>query len=74
LPSDGTTGVVYDVAMEQARTRDWVLSRVAIQEGTKGFRRRVQTHVVAWDDIEGLQRREAESGLTVEDLIDFVGK
>ena len=23
---DGTTGVVYDVAMEQARNRDWVLS------------------------------------------------
>ena len=24
-----STGTVYDVAMEQARTRDWVLSRVA---------------------------------------------
>jgi len=64
VKSTGVEGVVYDVAMEQARTRDWVLSRVAIQEGTKGFRRRVQTHVVAWDDIEGLQRREADQGAT----------
>jgi len=56
VKSTGVEGVVYDVAMEQARTRDWVLSRVALQEGGKGFRRRVQTHVVAWDDVEGLFR------------------
>jgi sporulation protein YlmC with PRC-barrel domain len=32
-PNDGTvTGTVYDVAMEQVRTRDWVVSRVAVQE------------------------------------------
>ena len=57
--SSSIEGVVYDVAMEQARTRDWVLSRVALTEGpTTGFRRRPQTHVVEWDDVEGL----AESG------------
>ncbi len=39
-------GTVYDVAMEQGRNRDWVLSRVAVQEPTKGLRRRGQTHVV----------------------------
>lgn len=49
-----TTGTVYDVAMEQARTRDWVLSRVAIQEASKGLRRRGQSHVVAWGDVVGL--------------------
>ena len=27
----GVIGTVYDVAMEQARNRDWVLSRVAVQ-------------------------------------------
>ena len=55
--STGVEGVVFDVAMEQARTRDWVLSRVALTEGPrsgKGFRRRPQTHVVEWDDVEGL--------------------
>ena len=50
IPSAGVTGTVYDVAMEQARNRDWVLSRVAVQEPTKGLRRRGQTHVVEWRD------------------------
>jgi CBS domain-containing protein/sporulation protein YlmC with PRC-barrel domain len=64
VKSTGAEGVVYDVAMEQARTRDWVLSRVALQEGGKGFRRRVQTHVVGWDDVEGLHLREKDQGAT----------
>jgi CBS domain-containing protein/sporulation protein YlmC with PRC-barrel domain len=64
VKSTGVEGVVYDVAMEQARTRDWVLSRVALQEGGKGFRRRVQTHVVAWDDLDGLHLREKDQGAT----------
>lgn len=55
-------GVVFDVAMEQARTRDWVLSRVAIAEKTKGFRRRGQTHVLEWDEVEGLHRRFGQQG------------
>jgi Mg/Co/Ni transporter MgtE len=66
--SSGLEGVVYDVAMEQARTRDWVLSRVALSEGAKGFRRRAQTHVVEWDDVEGLQH-EGQSTQGAEHLI-----
>jgi Mg/Co/Ni transporter MgtE len=50
--------------MEQARNRDWVLSRVAIQEPTKGLRRRGQTHVVEWRDVEGLTQREESQGAT----------
>ena len=57
-------GTVYDVAMEQARNRDWVLSRVAVQEPSKGFRRRGQTHTVEWRDVEGLARREETQGAT----------
>jgi len=64
VKSTGVSGVVFDVAMEQARTRDWVLSRVALQEGAKGFRRRGQTHVVEWDDVDGLHRRQANQGAT----------
>ncbi len=63
--SSGIEGVVYDVAMEQGRTRDWVLSRVAITEGAKGakgFRRRPQTHVVEWADVEGLHQRQDDQG------------
>jgi Mg/Co/Ni transporter MgtE len=62
--SKGVTGTVYDVAMEQARNRDWVLSRVAIQEPSRALRRRGQTHVVEWRDVQGLARREATQGAT----------
>lgn len=65
--SSGVEGIVYDVAMEQARTRDWVLSRVALTEKTKGFRRRGQSHVVEWDEVDGLHRRPGQQG--AENLI-----
>jgi Mg/Co/Ni transporter MgtE len=58
------TGTVYDVAMEQVRSRDWVLSRVAVQEPGKGLRRRGQTHVVEWRDVVGLVGREPTQGAT----------
>jgi len=60
----GVTGTVYDVAMEQVRTRDWVVSRVAVQEPGKGLRRRGQTHVVEWRDVKGLVGREPTQGAT----------
>ena len=58
------TGAVFDVAMEQARTRDWVLSRVALQEPSRGFRRRGQTHVVEWSEVTGLIKSEESQGAT----------
>jgi len=64
IPGTGTTATVYDVGMEQARNRDWVLSRVAVQEPAKGLRRRGQTHVVEWRDVEGLTQREETQGAT----------
>ena len=64
VPATGITGTVYDVAMEQERNRDWVLSRVAVQEPSRGFRRKGQTHIVDWRDVEGLARREETQGAT----------
>jgi flagellar motility protein MotE (MotC chaperone)/sporulation protein YlmC with PRC-barrel domain len=64
IRTSGLRGTVYDVAMEQGRTRDWVLSRVAIQEPSKGLRRRGQTHVVEWQDVEGLTTPEPAQGAT----------
>jgi Mg/Co/Ni transporter MgtE len=60
ITSSGVSGTVYDVAMEQARTRDWFLSRVAVQEQpskARTLRRRGQTHIADWSDVEGLARR-----------------
>ena len=49
------TGTVYDVAMEQDRSRDWHLSKVAVREGSKRLRRRGQSHIVDWREVSGLQ-------------------
>lgn len=64
ITDSGITGTVYDVAMEPARTRDWVLSRVAVREPSKGFRRRGQSHVVEWRDVTGLTRSDDRQGAT----------
>jgi Mg/Co/Ni transporter MgtE len=37
---------------------------VAVQEPAKGFRRRGQTHVVEWRDVEGLTERQEAQGAT----------
>ena len=60
----GVQGTVYDLAMEQQRNRDWTISRVAIQEGSKRFGRRGQTHVVEWRDVDGLAAPEEAQGAT----------
>jgi flagellar motility protein MotE (MotC chaperone)/CBS domain-containing protein/sporulation protein YlmC with PRC-barrel domain len=62
--SSGVRGTVYDVGMERARNRDWVLSRVAVQEPAKALRRRGQSHVAEWDDVDGLTRHEPTQGAT----------
>jgi len=64
ITATGVTGTIYDVAMEQARNRDWVLSRVAIREPAKALRRRGQTHVAEWGEVEGLTRREPTQAAT----------
>ncbi len=64
ITPSGVTGTVYDVAMEQARNRDWVISRVAVQEPAKGLRRKGQTHVAEWRDITGLTRPQDTQGAT----------
>lgn len=64
ISSTGIGGIVFDVAMEQARNRDWVLSRVAVQEPSKALRRRGQSHVVEWSDVQGLAQRSPTQGAT----------
>ncbi len=60
-----TEAVVFDLAMEQWRTRDWVLSKVAVTEGAKRFRRRRgQSHVLDWADVSGFAQMEEGQGAT----------
>jgi CBS domain-containing protein len=61
---NGIQGTVYDLAMEQERGRDWVINKVALQEGSKRFGRKGQTHVVDWNDVDGLAAQEETQGTT----------
>ncbi|MFI7678789.1 magnesium transporter MgtE N-terminal domain-containing protein [Actinophytocola sp. NPDC049390] len=44
--------VLVDAAMEPSRTRDWVLSRVAIRERTGRLSRRGPIQVLRWEEID----------------------
>ncbi len=61
---DGSTATVFDAAIEQVRTRDWVLSKVAVTQGGKRFRRRGHQKVLDWADAEGLTEIEEQQGAT----------
>ena len=57
----GRPAVVVDAGIEQTRTGDWVLSRLAVQEpGRLG--RRGQLHQLAWDEVTGLALPQTGQG------------
>jgi flagellar motility protein MotE (MotC chaperone)/sporulation protein YlmC with PRC-barrel domain len=60
----GVEGTVYDVGLEQERNRDWVINRVALQQGSKRFGRKGQTHLVEWRDVDGFAVDEGAQGAT----------
>ena len=52
INESGRPAHVVDAGIEQTRTGDWVLSRLAVQEpGRLG--RRGQLHQLAWDEVDG---------------------
>ncbi len=63
VTESGVQGTVYDLAIEQQRNRDWVVSKVALQEDSKRFGRKGQTHVVEWHEITGFET-DGEQGAT----------
>ncbi|WP_222265809.1 magnesium transporter MgtE N-terminal domain-containing protein [Modestobacter marinus] len=66
IVESGRPATVVDAAIEQTRTGDWVLSRLAVQEpGRLG--RRGQLHQLAWDEVNGLAL--PETGQSAETLI-----
>ncbi|WP_344283314.1 magnesium transporter MgtE N-terminal domain-containing protein [Actinomadura napierensis] len=59
---------VVDVAMEPTRTRDWLVTKVAVLRGGRGLRRgaglrrRGESLVVDWDAVEGFSAVEHGQG------------
>ncbi len=62
LNETGETVTVSDVAMEQTRNRDWLLTKVAVRPGGGRVRRRAHVHTVDWDAVTGLSLLEHEQG------------
>lgn len=59
--SDGQAMLVIDVAMEETRTRDWLLTKVALQVGGR-MRRRAQVLTQDWDEVTGFSLPEEQQG------------
>ncbi|MEJ7629355.1 MAG: CBS domain-containing protein [Nocardioidaceae bacterium] len=64
IVDSGVTATVFDIAMEQQRTRDWQLTRVAVQLGSKRFGRKGQTQILEWFEVSGLTGSEVGQGAT----------
>jgi CBS domain-containing protein len=56
IAETGVKAAVVDVAMEQTRTRDWVLARIAVRAHAAGRlpHRRGQVRQLEWSEVEGL--------------------
>lgn len=59
LLETGSTVTVLDAAMEQTRTRDWLLTSIAVREGR---RRRGQVRTVDWNEVTGFSLPEEGQG------------
>ncbi|SDG92051.1 Mg/Co/Ni transporter MgtE (contains CBS domain) [Sinosporangium album] len=44
---------VHDLAMEQVRPSEWLITKVAVVTGSRGFRRRAETRVLDWHEVRG---------------------
>lgn len=71
----GLEVVITDLGIEQTRTRDWVVSRVAVR-GQRRLGRRGPVHVVDWQYVQGLTPSAlAMPGQGVAQLLDqFEGR
>jgi Mg/Co/Ni transporter MgtE len=61
--TEAREAVVVDVAMEQTRTRDWLLTKVAVRERGGRLTRRGPVQVLDWEAVSGLSLADmAEAG------------
>ncbi|MSO27270.1 MAG: CBS domain-containing protein [Candidatus Nanopelagicales bacterium] len=54
LIAGGEQVSVLDMAVEQNRTQDWLVSQLFVRKGGHGFRRRGERLIVDWPEIHGL--------------------
>ncbi|MGH3982702.1 MAG: magnesium transporter MgtE N-terminal domain-containing protein [Pseudonocardiaceae bacterium] len=70
VAATGAVAVVVDAGMEQDRTRDWVITTLAVRERTGRLGRRGPVQVLGWDEVAGLTLAEVSSrGQGAEQLL-----
>jgi Mg/Co/Ni transporter MgtE len=60
---DNESVLVEDMAMEQNRTGDWLITRVHIMRKGHGFRRKGATSTLAWEEVTGFAQHESNQGV-----------
>lgn len=71
LNEDSQQVVVEDMAMEQNRTGDWLITRVHIMRKGRGLRRKGATSTVGWEEVSGFTQNESNQG--VSNLLSTIG-
>ena len=61
--ADNEAVLVEDMAMEQNRTSDWLITRVHIMRKGHGLRRKGATSTLAWEDVTGFAQHESNQGV-----------
>jgi hypothetical protein len=56
--------LVEDMAMEENRTGDWLITKVHIMRKGRGLRRKGATSTVAWEEVTGFAHNESNQGVT----------
>ncbi|MGH3918884.1 MAG: magnesium transporter MgtE N-terminal domain-containing protein [Pseudonocardiaceae bacterium] len=70
VAATGAVAVVVDAGIEQARTRDWVITKLAVRERIGRLGRRGPVQVLGWDEVAGLTLAEVSSrGQGAEQLL-----
>ncbi len=70
VAATGAVAVVVDAGIEQSRTRDWVITKLAVRERTGRLGRRGPVQVLNWDEVAGLPLAEMSSrGQGTEQLL-----
>ena len=64
LVETGENVLVEDMAMEQNRTGDWLITRVHIMRKGRGLRRKGATSTVAWEELTGFAHHESNQGVS----------
>ena len=58
LATTASSAIIVDVSMERTRSRDWVVSKLAVRERTRRIVRRAPVQVVGWTDVRGMDPAE----------------